>query len=373
MAKKETTKTKLSKQLVRNDLNLEKWNLFSTRVQHNKERTLSRVYTSEDDISINQKVTIGLFNKHSLTITEGKIFYLLIDMWAKHGKNPDGVVTTSINKLLNHLHANQVIKMRYGSTAKKWLDEKLRIMIGVPMVFESAYKNKDGSFRAKESFTLLKKVEMFDRKLSKINKKDEYSGLSQFVIHPVIIESILQKNIKPVRLDVILSFKMEISVILYRWLDLVIADKYEIEHTLKKLKEELDFGPERYDSFIATVRQAAEELEGKDLTTGRINYCRIEKTVSGDDWKIVVRKGKQLELFEDPKVVKKLETDSEFEIYLKKWEILNDPLKGIIKAKAEKIAREKSPTFRSDLGVNLEIVEIMKQREDKAEPEPSET
>ncbi|OGS18488.1 MAG: hypothetical protein A3J83_05070 [Elusimicrobia bacterium RIFOXYA2_FULL_40_6] len=286
-------------------------------------------------------------------------------MWAKHGKNPTGVVTTSINKLLNHLFNNQVIKMRYGSTAKKWLDEKLRIMIGVPLVFESAYKNKDGSFRSKESFTLLKKVEMFDRKLSKINKKDEYAGHSQFVIHPVIIDSILQKNIKPVRLDVILSLKMEISVILYRWLDLVIADKYEVENTLKKLKEELAFGPERYDSFVATIREACEELEGKDFTTGRIVYCKVEKTVDGSDWKIVVRKGKQLELFEEPKVVKQLETDGEFEAFLTKWELLNDPLKSIIKSKAEKIAREKFPTLHSDLSVNLEIVEIMKQREAK--------
>ena len=110
----------------------------------------------------------------------------------------------------------------------------------------------------------------------------------------MIVKSILGHKIKPLRLDVIIQLKKEISVILYRFLDLILFDKVQYERNIEQLAEELGFGASLRKNLLKQLRAACLELTGKDLSAGRIESCQIEKTVNGKDWKLIVRKGKQV-------------------------------------------------------------------------------
>jgi len=70
------------------------------------------------------------------------------------------------------------------------------------------------------------------------------------------------------------------------------------------LKEEFGLVIARKDNVLRELRECCAELEGVDVTTGRIIYCRVEKAVDGRNWKVVVRKGKQL-----PQLPAKLSTE----------------------------------------------------------------
>ena len=286
------------KEVIRNDLNLEKWPIYTT--SHRKGiRTYTRKYILPDGSEAEQKVIIGLKDSsETLTAEEGKIFYALLDLWKNAGQPEDGKVYTSLRKLLLSITQSrmpeELKKLRYGKSDVKWFKEKIRRMIAVPIVYEQAYKNKDGSTRKYESFTLISQADIFERDKTKLNQP--YLDLSWFVIHPTIIRALREYNTKPLRYDVIKRLSSATAFELYRWLDLVMADKYELSQDIDEhLAKDIGLEHVRADHLIMQIRRACEEIEDKDITTGKITYCKVEKPVDSVKWKLVVKKSKQIE------------------------------------------------------------------------------
>lgn len=293
--KKEHQKDLLPKSFVQSDINLERWCLFSTKKGHGH-RVMERKRTNPDGTIVRQKVTIGLPGiKHTLTAEEAKVFYLLLDRWDKAGRDPNGVIHGSFREVYLTLHGRtgreQGKSASLGNYEKQWFIKKLDRLLQTLITYEEAYQTPKGEFLTKETFTLLNRIDLFDRKK---NKKKLYYDLSHFTIHPMIVKSILGHKIKPLRLDVIIQLKKEISVILYRFLDLILFDKVQYERNIEQLAEELGFGASLRKNLLKQLRAACLELTGKDLSAGRIESCQIEKTVNGKDWKLIVRKGKQV-------------------------------------------------------------------------------
>lgn len=281
----------LPKTIVQSDISLEKWNIFSTK-KSTGYRELKRTFETKDGSVTEQTVCIGLpDSKETLMTQEAKIFYLFLDLWDKSGRDPNGIVSGSFREIYTTLRAiDQKSTKRFGNHEKKWFSEKLTRMVRVPIVYKNAYKTKDGNYSVEESFTLLQRNELFERKN---DQKKRYFALSSFTLHPLIVKSILGHNIKPLRLDVLVGLKKEISIILYRHLDLVMSDKPKFERRIEILSEELNFGASRKDDLLRQLRQACKELEGKDISTGRIAVCFIVKTKDKKSWKLVALKGPQ--------------------------------------------------------------------------------
>lgn len=259
-------------------------------------RELKRTFINEEGMNVAQKVTIGLKDAtETLTTTEGKMYYLFLQLWDQQGRRPDGNTFSSLHRLFNNLMTSEGPKpkqTRRGNWSKVWFLDHLKRMMSVPIVYEQSYKNKDGTYRKYESFTLISSADVFERNFT-IHPNQKFFDFSRFTLHPVIVRSLTEKNIKLVRADVLLTLRGELSIILYRFLELVLFDKPDYERNIVDLAKELDFGAARTDHLLHQFRDACAELEGKDLSHGRIDVCEVKKTVDKRNWKIVVRKGRQ--------------------------------------------------------------------------------
>ena len=283
--------------VVYSDINIEKWSIFSTQ-KHRGQRVITRKVTLPGGVVETHKVTVGELlmkdRKETLTVAEAKVFYSLLHLWrSRHEENPDGLVHTSLNNLFNTIvdAGNKTKNTRRGNWSKAWIEEKIKKLVGILILYEFSYKNKDGSYRKMESFSLLQNADIFERKPNDV--KSKFFDFSKFTIHPVIVKSILEKNVKPMRPDVLLQLQGEISIILYRFLDVVLFDKAQYERNVVDLAAELGFGASRRNNLLHQLREACAELEGKDLSHGRLDSCTVEKTADKRNWKFVAVKGRQ--------------------------------------------------------------------------------
>jgi hypothetical protein len=277
------------KTIVRSDINLEKWSIFASQKETGY-RVMERSFKDADGTEVKQTVRIGLPDSpQTLTAEDAKIFYLLLDRWEKSGRNEDGIIHGSFRDIYMALRGiPRTSQRRFGNYEKKWFAERLLRMVQTPIVYQNAYKSKEGAYSVDESFTLLQRNELFERKS---DQKRRYFAISSFTLHPLIIKSILKQNMRTLRLDVIVGLKKEISVLIYRHLDLILNDKTRYERNVKKLAEDLNFGASRRDNLVQQVRAACAELRGKDISSGRIVSCDVERMADGRDWKLVVVKG----------------------------------------------------------------------------------
>jgi len=361
-----TTTINQQKEIVRSDINLEKWSIFTTQRRHGL-RVLKRGTTLEDGTNLTQSVSIGGKGMvDTLTAEDGKIFYLLLDMWEKGGRNPSGTVHSSINRILNSLISSSdgsTPKLtRRGNWSKAWFEKKVKKLLSIPLVYEWAYRNKDGSWRTYESLTLLSSADIFERRFRSL-KKQGFFDFSSFTIHPVIIKSIRERNIKPIRLDVILRLKKEISVILYRFLDLILFDKAHYERDVDDLAKELDFGASRRKDLLKQLREACAELQGNDLSTGSIHYCRVEKRVDVPGWKLTVHKSKRKTL-PDPAEIPVGDGDivtREFQESQTLYGTLTKEEQAEVNALKDDVVRYKYGGFGGEFTQKLAFIEAVKQ------------
>ncbi|MDD5688548.1 MAG: hypothetical protein PHE88_12035 [Elusimicrobia bacterium] len=276
------------KELVRMDLNLEKWPLFSTE-EHKGVRVLKRV----DSAGNKQVVTISPYLKgdKQYTLTahrEGKIIYALLKKWQDSGKPSDKPVHFSLRQIAD------ILNISWGRSTYNFIKTGLLNLRGVCLTFESSYRpSKEAeTLKLTEPMNILMQLRIIEKQ----NGKDATSRVmfSEFAFHKYITGSILNKFMKPVRLDVLKQLKGDTVIILYRWLDLVMSDKTMLEYTIdENLAKDLGLEDMRIDSFLRSIKTAAKNLEGKELSTGKITYCKIEELDSGKGKKLVVRKGKQ--------------------------------------------------------------------------------
>ena len=75
------------------------------------------------------------------------------------------------------------------------------------------------------------------------------------------------------------------------WLNTVMADKVMFTAVIdKKLAKEIGLADNTADNLIRIIKNAAKELIGKELATGRISNILVQK--NGGLWKIAVFKEK---------------------------------------------------------------------------------
>ncbi len=301
-----------NRKIVRSELNIEKWPIFTTSNFKGKSRELSREIITEDGKILSKKVIIGKIADKEIGVLrtfEMKGFYALAKVWEEAGKPTDRDVNFSLHQIA------EILRRGWGRTTYRQIWNMMDRLRFIPIKWIYSWKQKDDKeeYSIENGFTILASKQIFEKKES----KQEVFAFSSFRFHEAILKNLTENYTKPVYLDIILGFKKEISVLLYRQIDLIMADKNLYERRTEELFKDLDLGDYDYPSKRKQLLEPAlKELEGVELTTGILDYVKMERTADGKDWKVVFRKSKKRMEIEQKKEQRKINGNTETETVL---------------------------------------------------------
>jgi len=288
------------KKVIRQELNIEKWPLFAPSTYRKKSREITREVLLENGNRAKRRVTIGKTQQGEmgiLRIVDYKIFCGLVGIWEEAGKPKEGKTDFSLHNLA------KLLKLQWGRSTYRHIYKALERLKVVPIIWEDSFYQKESNTteRMVRYFNILDDLVIFERRAG----DQMYLAFSTFKLNNRIISNLLNNHSKPLYLDEIVKFKKEISVLLYRYIDLVMADKTHFERRTQELFSDLELSEYKYPSKRKQLlTPALKELEGSELSTGMISRADLEKTTDGKDWKVVfrkARKGLKLERREEQK------------------------------------------------------------------------
>lgn len=310
---------------IRSELNVEKWPLFTTSQFKGKSREITREIILENGDRALRKVTIGRLNKEEvgvLRIPEYKIFCILVKLWEEAGKPTVKSVNFALHKIASQLD------IEWSGRTHKNIHQALARLRGIPLIWEDSFyqKETDTTDKLIDYINILEELEIFDRR----HNKQTYFAFSSFKFNKRILSNLINNYTKPLYLSVIMELKKEISVLLYRHIDIIMADKNHYERNTANLF--IDLGLSEYNrpsKREQLLKPVLKELEGIELSTGILFYVGLEKTVDGKDWKVVFKKSKSKTKIEhkptEEKPHKEIETAIDF--FSKRFPHHTNPLK----------------------------------------------
>ena len=283
---------KEERKIIRQELNVEKWPLFTTSACRKKSREFSREVILENGDRAERKVIIGKTREGEvgiLRLQDYKILSALTKLW-EEAKRP---VNENVSFALHQLA--ELLKLHWGGKTHGELYQSLERLKTIPIIWEDSFyqKETDTTERLVTYFNMLDELMIFERRRGS-KKGQRYLAFSQFRLNSKIINNLLHNYSKPIYLDILIKLKKDISILLYGHLDLIMADKNIYERTTQHLFADLDLTKYEYPSQRKRLLEPTlKELEGVELTTGVLSQAKLEKTKDGKDWKVVFRKSKK--------------------------------------------------------------------------------
>lgn len=281
--------------LVFSHRNLQRWSIFSTQ-EHLLERVLER---RGPNGTVIDRCRIGniTINKipYTLSTEHGKMWNLIEALHDIH-RPQNGVLripTTDFYDFVVDIRSLNDPSRRKGRDSREYRDHVYRclyVLTAVPMMHEN-WQEKDGSC-GPQRFNLLDGFKMYGE-FDGVRMKDAEHGIIEITINPIVAAGLRARHTSPVLVEVANSFKTPTAWALYRYLDKVLSKTFEFSIALIELANRLDMN-ERKDSLIKKVRSACEEIEGNDVTSGRVTVCKVEKREGG--WWVVVKRGSRVNI-----------------------------------------------------------------------------
>lgn len=278
---------------IRPDLNLEKWSIWQPASSRNKKtRVLRREIENVEGDKMTAKVTIGYVDQIGILTTEDqKTFYAFVQIWNEKGRSTEATYFSSRTLA-------KVQKKGWGTNVIDATSQSAFRLRGVPIFFSNAYydSTKKETLESSGAFNILADLKIIKRsKDGHITKEEGYFKFNDFILN-----NLLNNHTKPVLLDVVLGFKSEIAQLLYTHIDLIMARRDHYERRTRELFFD-DLGLEGKAYKNASKRKqnllpALKELQGVQLSTGFITSIKLERTVDGKDYKIVVDKSQRQQL-----------------------------------------------------------------------------
>lgn len=285
-----TTQKKVEeKHLIRPELNLEKWSLFATSQYKGRSREIFRQIETGKTIGV--KIGKQIDDKGNtlevgvLRVLDLKGFYGLIKLWEETGKLTNQLVKARMRQLA------RILKKSWGGKTNKELKMMLQRLRRIPIDWVASFYHKKTNTIDKmlAQVNILTDLRVYEREKG---KKIEEAAFA-FKFHDVILQNLINNHTKPLNLNVILGFKKELSMFLYRHVDLIMADKLHYQRTTKNLISDigLEIKSYPYPSLRKQVLQPAlRELKGVRLSTGTLTYARLHRTANNNEWKVVFKK-----------------------------------------------------------------------------------
>jgi hypothetical protein len=277
-----------SPNIIRSELNIEKFPLFTTSQFKGK----SREYTREERTSLGEiqkrTVVIGKIAGNEigiLRILDLKCFYALVKMWEEAGKPYDENVSFSCHRIA------KILGKSWSGRSYSQIKGSLERLRKIPIDWIRAFKNKgsDDTLKVLETFTILEDLKLVEREKGEV----VVEAFSSFRFNKHLLSNLSSNYSKPVSLDTIFRFKRDISILLYLHLDLIMSKRTDYSRRLENLiVQDLDLGTTyQFPSYRKRIIQPAlDELLGCRLSTGLLTKAVIERTSDGKDWKIICKK-----------------------------------------------------------------------------------
>ena len=282
-------KNKTEKNVIRAELNIEKWPLFTTSSFKGKSKEFTRMVKLANGNIETRKVVIGKINNTEVgvfRIFDFKGFCALIKLWENQGRPKDRGVTFSFHQIA------EILGLSWGGKTFAEIKAMLMRLRKIPIDWTNSFYNREKKETENliESFTILSDL--------KIYEKSKGGGqmtlfFSSYAFDKRLLGNLLANYSKPLLLDNVLKFKREISILLYRHIDLIMNDKPRFERKTKELLADLDIPAISYP-YPAQRKKLFEpilkELEGVEISSGVITKAALERTKDRKDYKVVFEK-----------------------------------------------------------------------------------
>lgn len=293
---KKNDKNVVKNVVIRADLNLEKWPIFTTRRDQKTGRVLKREYTDRLGNKVIEKVSVGVS-----TLPDGevcgpfktfdyKVLAVLYHLWDIDGRPTDRPVAYSIYQVA------KLLNISLGGENLTMIRSSIMRLKNTPIQWQNSYRTggKSGKMlRSVNQFNILSDIGFLTKREDGVTT----DVASTFRFNPLILQNILDMWSKPIILNTVIGLKSDISVILYRHLDLMLALRPRYEITLDKLIDELGMDNSAYPYLShkrTLLQRAIKEISGRPISTGYINRMEIVPTVDNNNLKLVVTKAATL-------------------------------------------------------------------------------
>jgi hypothetical protein len=263
--------------------------IFAPSHAKNLNKPVSRTWveTLADGTKVKASIMVEPYNGKRPTTKTKKIFYALQSIYERKGLDHDERTVCSLREIAKASR----IKWQGKSTAREIRREGLQLRL-TPLHFKQSFQLPNG-----ERITLEEPINILDsfRITTRDNRKSNefFISIGSFRYNEYIRNNLKANRTKPINYDVIFQIKGELASVVYAHLDVVLSDKSIYMITTKKLFENLHFEGEkeyRYPSGRKRkLERVVKELNGKQISTGVLTL-RIEKTMSGKDYKLVATK-----------------------------------------------------------------------------------
>jgi len=270
--------------VIRSELNVERWPLFTTSKYPSQSREFVRQQVERGKV-VTKKVVIGKLGDKEVgvfRILDLKVFYALIKLWETAGNPFEKSVNFAIHEIA------KIIGKAWSGRTYQEIKESLLRLRGIPITWINSFYQKDTDTVEEylELFNILSELKIYTRRQGGAPP----IAASSFKFNDRLVRNLLSHYSKPLYLDVVMGLKKEISILLYLHLDLVMADKLVYSRMSGDLIRDLGLsGDYRFPSYRKRVLSPAlEELEGLPLSTGILVQATIEPCEG--DWQVIFKK-----------------------------------------------------------------------------------
>lgn len=273
-----------SLQRIYTELNIEKWSIWQPANSRKKPkaRIIGREVSLPNGNRIAASVEVGFTDKGVLTTEDQKVYYAIIKIWGENG-SPE-IIYFSIRQLARALNR------KWGTCVAKSILKSLRRLHDTPFAWVNSYYDSATKKTVKKlkAFRILSDLEVIEKDIDGHTTKQ--ACCCRF--HDLIDKNLRNNHTKPILFNTIISFESGVAQLLYKHLDLVMADKSHYERRTTELFEDLGLEGEDYKRASHRKRileKTCKEIQGRPITTG-ILKASLKTTQDGKDYKVVFDK-----------------------------------------------------------------------------------
>ena len=239
-----------------------------------------------------RKVVIGRINNTEVgvfRIYDFKGFCALLKVWETQGRPAQKNVTFNFKQLAD------ILELSWSGRTFNQLKALMLRLRKIPIDWTNSFYNRQEqkNERLIESFTILSDLRIFER--GKSDGQMSFS-FSSFAFDKRLVANLLNNYSKPLLLSNVLRFKKEISVLLYRYIDLIMNDKEHFERRTKELLADLDLSPAGYPHPAQRkklLEPVLKELLGVEITSGVITVAELQRIKMTKTTRWYLRRGER--------------------------------------------------------------------------------
>jgi Initiator Replication protein len=282
-------------QIIRPELNIERWPIWMPSQSHSKATT--RIFTDtkrqDNDSSISSTVKISPLAEYgNLTTEDEKVWYGLIKLWEDAGKPTELVF--SLRKLA------EVLGRKWGVDTHSSLKKSLHRLRATYFVWTNSYvlRHETGEKETQkllEGFNLLSVLKIAEKEIdNQINKE-----ACRIRFHELIEYNLRNNYTRPTDLSTIIRFKSGIALLLYKHLEWMLYKRDVYIRSSKELFDDLRLEGAEYNKPSIRKRildKVIAELNDNIRIYGLILKVTLQRNKHDEDWLLIAEKSAQLEL-----------------------------------------------------------------------------